>query len=238
MGKKTQIKEQRKRQKRLEQTLIFGGIFLAALAIVFIVIWPNLKAEREIVVPDYVNYPVQNVPEGETGMGNVNAPVKLQVFADFQCPACANFALNIEPKIVSEYVKTGKVYLTFHPFSFLDQGNIGQESHKAAEAAYCALDQNAFWQYHDILFNNLTGENVGDYTKARLTLYAEKIGLDMNAFNECFEREVYAQRVLDDVDIAQTLGVDRTPSFFVNGTRLIISSSYDELFQSIDSALK
>lgn len=230
--------EKRKRQKRLEQALMIGIISLAALVIVFVVAWPNLKTDRPIVVPEYVDYPVETVPENETGMGNVNAHVKLQVFADFQCPACANFALNIEPKIVSEYVTTGKVYLTFHPFSFLDQGTIGQESHKAAEAAYCALDQNAFWQYHDILFSNHTGENVGDYTNDRLTAYAEKIGLDMTAFNKCFQTEVYAQRVLDDVQTAQLLGVDRTPSFFVNDKKLIIASSYDELFQAIDSALK
>lgn len=238
MGKRYEIKQKRKQQKLVQNGIVIGIIAVISMVIAFILIWPNLQSPKDITVPEYTTYPVENVPEGETGMGDPNAPVKLEIFADFQCPACANLAINIEPKVVRNYVENGNVYLTFHPYSFLDKGTIGQESHRAAEAAFCALDQKMFWQYYDILFHNHTGENVGDYTKSRLIAYAEKLGMNMTEFTKCVNDRKYEQKVLDENEYAQSLGVDRTPTFFINGQKLVLVSSYDELFQALDLALK
>ncbi len=90
-------------------------------------------------------------------------------------------------------------------------------SHAAAEAASCAGDQNMFWQYHDILFANQTGENVGDFTAKRLTTYAQALGLDMTQFNACYTGGKYHQQIIDDYDQGVKDGVTQTPSFLVNG---------------------
>ena len=82
----------------------------------------------------------------------------IEVWEDFQCPFCQRFALQIKPLIVSEYVETGKASLTFRNLAFL-----GDESHWAAVAADLAAEQDRFWPFHDYLFANLLGENVGSY---------------------------------------------------------------------------
>jgi protein-disulfide isomerase len=238
MGKRAEFKEKRKRQQQLQNFILIAMIVLAAIAITMILIWPTLQPEKDVVVPEYIKYPTDLVPSGEPGMGDPDAPVKLEVFADFQCPACANFALNIEPHVISDYVETGKVYLVFHPYSFLDRGTTQLESHRAAEAAFCALDQDAFWQFHDILFSNQTGENIGDFTKDRLLLFAEKINLDSGKFKDCLNDSKYEQRVLDEVEYGKLKEIDQTPSFYVNDKKIVLVSSFDELFQALDNAIK
>ncbi len=138
---------------------------------------------------------------------------------------------------MENYVDTGKVYLVFRNYSFLD-GNSGKmESHRAAEAALCAMDQGAFWKYHAILFANQTGENVGDFVEKRLVAFAEKLGLDVPKFQDCLKNGKYAQRVLDEYNEGKTAGVDSTPSFFINGVRYQLQTSYNELFQALDNAV-
>ncbi len=250
MGKRAEFKAQRKRQQQRQNFLLLSLIVVAAVAIVLILVWPNLEAMRndasptaisrstDIVVPPAVPYPTDLVPAGEAGAGDPAASVKLEIFSDFQCPACARFSEDIEPLILTNYVETGKVYLVYHPYSFLDSGTVAQESHKAAEAAFCALDQGVFWQYHDILFANQTGENVGDFTERRLVAFAEKIGLDMTNFEECLTSNRYQQKVLEEAQFSVDQGVTSTPSFFINGQKVELVSSFNELIQALDAALK
>lgn len=149
-----------------------------------------------------------------TAMGDPNAPVKVEEFADFQCPSCGGFTRDLEPQIVKDYVATGKVYFKFIPFSF-----IGPESKAAAEAAYCASDQGKFWEYHDLVLNDQRGENQGWYSSARLLGYASdaKLGLNITDFKTCFESGKYKQKVLDDIEYSKKNNINSTPSFIVNG---------------------
>ena len=91
-----------------------------------------------------------------TSLGNPNAPILVEEYGDFQCPACGVFARQTLPQIESKYVNTGKVRFVFHHFAF-----IGEESIKSSEAAECAGEQNKFWEYYDVLYGNQGGENVG-----------------------------------------------------------------------------
>ena len=106
----------------------------------------------------------QSRPQAQgLSMGDPNAPVKVEEYGDFQCPACRIFHESQEGQLIEKYIKTGLVYFTYTPFSF-----IGDESVKAAEAAYCAADQGKFWEYHDMLYANQTAENKGDFADSRL----------------------------------------------------------------------
>ena len=166
-------------------------------------------------------------------MGDPNAPVKIVEYSDFQCPGCLRFFQLIEPTLISEYISTGKVHFTYRSMGKW----IGSESVAAAEAAYCASDQNKFWEYHDILFTNWTGENVGDFTNKRLIAFAESIGLDINAFNTCLNTNKYKQRVTQDYDDGIKAGVTYTPTIFINGQKFAGTLSYSNLKEAIDAAL-
>lgn len=235
MSRKTTTKSESSRKKKPN---LFWSILIIVIALIVfgVLIWPALKPVGDIKLPEEVSYATDKVPAGETAAGDPSAPVKLEIYSDFQCPACGAYAKQIEPLVVKNYVDTGKVYLIYRAYSFLDQSASG-ESHRAAEAAFCALDQGAFWKYHDILFANQTGENVGDFSDKRLSAFAEKLGLDMTEFNKCMSTRKYAQRVKDELEMGQKAGVDATPSFFINGQRFKLQTSYNELFQALDNAV-
>lgn len=84
-------------------------------------------------------------------LGNLSAKVTLVEFSDYQCPFCARHFTQTEPQIIKEYIDTGKVKFYYRDFP-LSQIHPGAQ--KAAEAARCAGDQNKYWQYHDLIFQN------------------------------------------------------------------------------------
>jgi protein-disulfide isomerase len=151
---------------------------MVVLILAVLIIYPKVSPIGEVKSANPLTRPEVN----GSSTGNPAAPVKVEEFADFQCPACGVFSVSLEPILINEYVRTGKVYYTFYPYSF-----IGKESTAAAEAAYCAQDQNKFWEYHDTLFANQTGENVGDFDDRRLQAFADNIGLDLKLFNSCYK---------------------------------------------------
>src|SRR5207248_2330445 len=86
----------------------------------------------------------------------------------------------------------------------------------AAQAAECANEQNKFWDYHDLLF-----KNQDQLDKENLLTYAKQLNLDMKNFQPCVESAKYAQRVQDDVQAGDLLGISGTPTFFINGRKLV-----------------
>jgi protein-disulfide isomerase len=216
--KREEFKARRKREQMRGQLIPVILIAVAAIAVIVILIITQGQSS------------VASRPQANgTAMGSPDALVKVEEFADFQCPACAVFVSNVEPKIVKDFVDTGKIYFKFTPFSF-----IGPESNAAAEAAYCASDQNKFWEYHDTVYNNQRGENQGWFSSSRLTNFANDRGLNVDEFKKCFDGGKYKQQVLDDVTSGKQKNIDRTPSFLVNG-RLVYA---DTVYTVIESELK
>src|SRR5512135_2636975 len=149
--------------------IAIGVIIIGAALVALALILPNLKLSSAEAVNAITPQPERSLSSG-TSLGSPDAPVKVDVWEDFQCSACMFFSKNVEPEIVKAYVDTGKVFYTFHFYPFIDQFDQkkGEESHYAANAALCASEQGRFWDYHDMLFANWVGENVGSYTKARV----------------------------------------------------------------------
>ncbi len=120
----------------------------------------------------------------------------------------------------------------------VDQGKIG-ESTWAAEAAECANQQGKFWEYHDLLFSKWRGENVGTFTKANLKQYAASLNLDAATFNSCIDGDKTKSVVDADAAEAARLGVNGTPSFFVNNRTLSLQSlDFAQFQRAFDSQLK
>jgi len=168
-------------------------------------------------------------------LGDPNAPVTFVEFGDFQCPVCLNTYLNVEEQLINEYVYTGKMSFTFQAVGFLDRGTT--ESSHSAEAAYCAGDQNKFWEYHGVLYANQGAENSGAFSDNRLIAFAETINLDMDAFRSCFLSGQKAAMVDQAEAAGFAIGVDATPSFVINGVMLRGYRDFAELQAQIEAAL-
>jgi protein-disulfide isomerase len=113
---------------------------------------------------------------------------------------------------MKDYVDTGKVRWVFHNFAFLSQDSLN-----AAEATYCANDQNKFWQLEDVLYANQGAESATTFSKDQLKKLAAQAGLDTAAFNQCLDSGKYTAQINKDSAAAQAIGVQGTPTFFING---------------------
>jgi protein-disulfide isomerase len=169
-------------------------------------------------------------------LGKPDAPAKIEVFEDFQCPACLNYSKEIEPLVLKELVDTGKASYVFRHFPFLDGGDLKGESHQAANASMCANEQGRFWEYKVTVFDNWVGENVGSYSDKNLAAFAESLNLDMDAFNACFTENRYKDLIETDIKDSQVMGVQGTPSVFVNGT--LLTPGYIPSFEDIKNAVE
>jgi protein-disulfide isomerase len=146
-------------------------------------------------------------------LGSADAPVEVEIWADYQCPVCARFTRDIEPFIVSRYVEPGKVRMTFRDFTF-----IGPESFDAAVAARVAQDQkDAFWPFHDLLFANQGAENKGAFNRTRLADMAVAVGLDRAAFLKAMDDPAFLAEVNAETTVGRGLGIDSTPTMVIDG---------------------
>ena len=169
---------------------------------------------------------------GSPILGDSNAAVTLVEFGDYQCHFCNVFFQSTENKILTNYVETGKVKMIFKDYNI-----IGPDSVNASHGAHCANDQELFWEYHDILYSNWTGENNGWASSENLTKFAQEIGLEMEIWNECMENATHSQTILLSNQDARSLELTGTPAFFVIGpdgktTRIFGAQPY-EVFENI-----
>jgi len=174
-----------------------------------------------------------------TTMGDPNAPVIIDVFEDFQCPACTFYTEEVERRIAETYVVSGQVYYVFHHYPFLDSHSESKESQQAANASMCAMEQGLFWEYHDILFANWNGENAGAFRDDRLIAFAETLELDMDTFTTCFEENRYQAEIQTDYELGVEMGASGTPSVFVNGNQVApgFVPRFEDIQQAVEAAL-
>lgn len=225
----------RRRKERLPPSrrlplvpLSIGAVVLAVVAVIAFAILSAPPAVAEIREP-VVLAPAQ-LADGQQ-IGVADAPVTVEVWSDFQCPACGNFVRQAEPLLFRDYVEPGNVRVVYRDFPF-----IGQESTDAAVAARCAVPTNRFWQFHDYLFANQDGENKGAFSQARLEAIASAVGLDLDQFRTCRADASLKQALVDSKAQGSALGVNATPTLTVNGQK-VAGTGYPELKAAIDTAL-
>jgi protein-disulfide isomerase len=158
--------------------------------------------------------------------GNVNAPVTVLEFSDFQCPYC----IRARPTVARVRETYGdKVRWAFRHFP-LDFHNLAQ---KAGEAAACAGDQGKFWEMHDRMW-----EAAGKLELPELKKLAAGIGLDTVRFDQCLDSGQHAELVAQDLGSGAGWGVSGTPAFFVNGRPLVGAQPFEAFQQLIDDELQ
>jgi len=190
----------------------------------------------------------ENIAEDSPILGSANATVYLIEFSDYECPFCqAAEGTNQEviaslkktypeweapiPKVIEEYVNTGKVKLVFRQYP------LHANSKDASLAAKCAQEQDKFWEYHKILFENYDAVTITDLKK-----YAVDLNLNLAQFNECLDSKKYEESINKDLNDGSGLGVSGTPTFFIGndgkGYETIVGAQSFSVFkQKIDSKI-
>jgi protein-disulfide isomerase len=161
----------------------------------------------------------------ELSKGPAEALVTITEYGDFNCPSCRQYhQLGIIDQVLDQF--PGEVRFVWRHFPV-----ITPSSPDLAEAAECAADQGAFWEFHDLLFDaSPTG-------KGQMIGFAEQLGLDTEAFNRCFESRGYRAAVEDQMREAFGLGFRGTPSFMINDTPLAGPPTYDLLMSLVRDQL-
>jgi protein-disulfide isomerase len=186
----------------------------------------------------------QNAPlidlAGQPVLGSDTATVALVEFSDYECPFCLRHFTQTMPRILADYVKTGKILYAFRDWP-VDE--LHPQSVRAHEAAHCAREQNKYWEIHQRLF-----APAGSHSPEQLFGLARELGLDMASFTACIESKRSDPSIRANGEMATQLGADGTPSFFVGlrqkGTNKVSvtqtisgAQDYSVFAKSIDAAL-
>lgn len=177
-------------------------------------------------------------------LGEDDAPVKIVEFADFQCPGCGEFSLRGRPQIMP-YIESGLAQLVYYDFPL---GGGHAHSFLAARAARCAGDQsmpagaegeNAYWLYHDKLYQEQPNWSVERDVTDTFVGYAQEVGLDAREFEQCLRSDRYADVVTANRMVGDQLGVRGTPTILVNNRRIgggYISEMVSGTIQALEEA--
>jgi protein-disulfide isomerase len=231
----TSVRARREQHLAAEQRrrrLYYGGALIGAILIIalFVILRQlNAPSLEDVVVPEPLAAPAN--ADGRA-WGPTDAPVLIEEFADFQCPFCVEFATSVGQQLADAYAESGLVRFEYNNFAF-----IGNESIRAAEAAECANEQGQFWQYHDTLFANQRGENIGAFSDAMLRNFAIAIGLDDAEFNECLDSGRHESAIRAEKVQGEGRGVTSTPTLFLNGEKLPGGLTFEQYQQLIEAAL-
>jgi protein-disulfide isomerase len=209
---------------------VLAGVVLVAV-LVIAGSRPPSGGNGAIATPEFPS-PPPGLVHGRS-IGDTSAPVRIDVWEDFQCPVCRAFTLQIEPRLLSTYIETGKVQLTYHDLAF-----IGQESFDAAAAARISEATGpGFWPMHDLLFANQGAENSGAFSRDRLASMAVLLGMDRSAFLAAMNDATYRAAVVLETQQGTSSGITQTPTLVINGvTRLVGVPTFQSLAAAIEQA--
>ncbi|MBU2025962.1 MAG: thioredoxin domain-containing protein [Patescibacteria group bacterium] len=163
--------------------------------------------------------------------GNQDAPVKVMIFSDFQCPYCKKFDETFN-KVFAKYQDKMQVSFRQLPLS-----NIHPQAYPAALASLCANEQEKFWEMYDTLFSNQDEWGKNEADKTVFTKYAGAISIDADKFKKCMDDETYAPIIEQDEKTAQEFGLSGTPSIFINDEFVSGAISEQDLAEIIEKQL-
>ena len=237
LSKRQARKEELRRKERQQRIIVIGAVLLIAAALIGLVIVPTIQSAMN-PAGEFVRITPQAYPTADGArLGNPNAKVKIEVFEDFKCSACKIYTQSVEPDVIKNLVETGQVYYIHHQFPFLDDNASTKDSDRAALAAECAAEQNRYWDYKEILFENQKSI-AGEFSDERLIAFAESLKLDMNQFNASYNQKIPQPRIDESIALGIQMGVQGTPSVFVNGVEVSPGKvpTYEQILQAVQVA--
>ncbi|MGF1504324.1 MAG: DsbA family protein [Anaerolineae bacterium] len=211
---------------------------MAALVVVGAIILISVSggSSGESIPDDLTQFIDTEIVQGAPGfsIGDPGAPVVLVDYSDFSCGACSTLADVLEEIIVDPdgYVQSGELRIVYKPVWFVNP----PRSEPASRAAYCAAEQDLFWQYHTEICNLFASGGTNAYTEPVLTSRADRVdGLDLGQFESCLSAPTTQQAVQAVVDEATAIGGRSTPTVFVNGQQVQLTQP---LSASIETAIE
>lgn len=218
---------------KLRQPASINSLLIILLLISQIILSGIIIANIQQLNTFFISNTQDNIPQyipevsrdDDPSKGSTDAPITVIAFIDYECPSCSA-TVNYSDIILDEY--KDKVLWVIRDFPL---EAIHPNAFQAALAANCANEQGKFWEMHQILF-----ENQQSLSNEDLKQYASDIGLDAQLFDECLDTEKYQSEVKNDIAEGLSYQISATPTFFVNGNR-IIGGSIEQLRSTIDSIL-
>ena len=174
--------------------------------------------------PQYTRYDIPT--EGYPSLGPDDAPITIVEFSDFQCPFCRRFHSETYQALLDAY--PGQIRFVYRN---LPLTSIHPDAMPSAIASLCANDQNVYWEYHDKLFSSET------LTRDTFIQYATDLNLNVDEFSACLDSGKHDENIQQDMDFALNLGVQSTPTFFVNGLAIVGAQPLSSFTQIIDMEL-
>ncbi|MDD5368981.1 MAG: thioredoxin domain-containing protein [Anaerolineaceae bacterium] len=211
-------------------------LFLIGLGVGFLV-WSrpagaalvqNGASDTPPIANDQQSYKRYVVPvDDDPTLGPDTAPITLIMYSDYECPFCQKWYHEVFKQLVVDY--QGKIRFVYKDFPLYGKHN---NAAPAAEAANCAGDQGKYWEYQDKLFGMTLELGAQSFIQ-----YAADLSLDPQKFSDCLTSRKYQQEVQGDYDFATSLGVQSTPTFFINGLPVIGAQPIDVFKNIIDDEL-
>ena len=202
-----------------------GGTLLIALAMLLRPA-PPVATSASSALPA-----VAGLPTDGFVLGRADAPVTIDLYEDFQCPACRHWGTTVFPSLAANELASGRAKLVFHDLPFL-----GPESFTAAAAGQAAARQDRFWDLWAAIYANQGAENSGALSKERLIGMARTTkGLDVDRFVADMDGADVGPAIAASVADAARLGIDSTPTLVIDG-RILVGASYADIVDAIADA--
>jgi protein-disulfide isomerase len=207
---------------------LFGGIVAVALAIAFGSQPPAAPAHDADVA---VAYAPAGIPAVGFAIGSPDAPVTIDLYEDFQCPACEAWGRTVFPMLAANELAAGTVRVVFHDIAFL-----GQESVDAGMAAYAAAQQGRFWDMWATLYANQGHEHAGAFSRERLMAMAGALGFDVARFEADMDSSGARSTLAGSKNAASQAGITSTPTIVIGGQAQVGVGQYEALAAAIAAA--
>jgi protein-disulfide isomerase len=217
---KQRAASRREERQRQSQTRLIVGVVIGALVITGVLILISIPrgGSSSTAVADYsgLNQAIDNSGTAiGFSIGEDSAPVTVIEYSDFSCPHCYDLSQYTD-RLIEEYVRDGSLRIVYKPVSFVNP----PYSIPAAQAAVCAAQQGKFWEMQDQIWSLYAAKSPAGYTRPNLVDQAVAIGLDQNAFETCYSSEETLAQVRGVLDEVQALGIQGTPTLYVNGQQI------------------
>lgn len=175
---------------------------------------------------------VAQLEEGAAGIkGEKGAPITIVEFSEYECPFCQRYVEDAYVQIWQKYAD--KIRYIFHDYPL----PFHKHAQKAAEAARCAGAQGKYWEMHDLLFKNRDTWVGKEDSTQDFNAYAQQLGLKKEEFAACLSSGKQARAVQTDFELGQSVGVQGTPTFFINGQKLVGAQPFEAFKEIIEAEL-
>jgi protein-disulfide isomerase len=206
----------------------YSTMFLGAVILIGVLYFMVGGSTGNTIASSAIGVDSDDLTDDDAVKGDEDAPVTIVEFSDYQCPYCGKWFLQTYPQLKKEYIDTGKVKMVFRDFPL----SFHQHAQMAGEAAECVRDQGgdeAYWEFHDVLFTKQAQLSEGN-----VKAWAKERGYDIS---KCLADGTFRKEVQQDMADGQAAGVQGTPAFFINGKLISGAQPFSVFKQAIDAAL-